>query len=96
MEARELLQNYYGRNTVSLFKGFLVLIEDLQKEHSIHFAKLKKNLPDEYTPIIEQADYLDEDKLQYLRKRILDLGNETVRKVDSEMEEFTISFKFNN
>ena len=95
MDAKSLLQQHYDRNTVSLFKGFLFLIEDLQKEHSIHFAKLKRNLPRDYSAIIEQADYFDDDKLRHLRKRILDIGNEAVRKIDSEMEEFTISFKFN-
>lgn len=94
MDAKHLLQKYYGRNTVSLFKGFLVLLEDLQKEHSIHFSKLEKNLPKEYSSLIEQANYFDEDKMQHLRKKILDIGNETLRAIDSEMEEYTISFKF--
>ena len=95
MDAKSLLQQQYDRNTVSLFKGFLVLIEDLQKEHSIHFAKLKRNLPRDCWAVIDQANYFDDDKMSHLRKRILDIGNETLRRVDSDMEEFTISFKFN-
>lgn len=95
MDAKSLLQQQYDRNTVSLFKGFLVLVEDLQKEHSIHFAKLKRNLPKDYWAVIDQANYFDDDKMGHLRKRILDIGNETLRRVDSDMEEFTISFKFN-
>jgi hypothetical protein len=75
MDAQGIFRKYCQRNTVSLFKGFLVMLEDLQREHQIHF---------------------DEEKLQHLRKRTLDLGNETIRNVESELENFTISFTFNN
>jgi hypothetical protein len=96
MDAQGIFRKYCQRNTVSLFKGFLVMLEDLQREHQIHFGKLKKNMPEGFLPIIEQADYFDEEKLQHLRKRTLDLGNETIRNVESELENFTISFTFNN
>ena len=71
-----------------------MLIEDLQNDHSLHFAKLKKALPDKYENVIDQANYFDEDKLQYLRKKILDMGNESIRESENNLEEFTISFKF--
>ena len=76
-----------------LFKSFLVLIEDLHKEHEINFSKLKDSLPEDQRLIV-QADYFDEEKLKYLRKKILDMGNEVIRNNDSEIENFTISFKF--
>ena len=95
MDARALLGDYYGRNTKRLFKTFLVLLEDLKTEHDIHFCKLRKNLP-EHKDLIEQADYFDEDKLQHLRKRTLDIGNETIRNLECELENFTISFTFND
>lgn len=96
MDAQGIFKKYCQRNTVSLFKGFLIMLEDLQKEHQIHFSKLKRNLPEGCLPIIDQADYFDEDKLQYLRKRTLDIGNETIRNIEGELENFTISFTFNN
>ena len=70
-------------------------MEDLYTEHQIAFGKLKKNLPEE-SPLIDQADYFDRDKLQYLRKKILDMGNETVRESNVNFEKFTISFRFKN
>jgi hypothetical protein len=73
----------------------LILLEDLSVEHAIHFGKLRSSLPSEYHPIIDQANYLDKDKVQYLRKKILDIGNDTIRKFENESEKFTISFKFN-
>ncbi len=40
------------------------------------------------------GDYLDDDKMSYIRKKILDLGNETMRSSDSELNNFTVSFVF--
>jgi len=94
MKPHKAINAIYSRNTKLLFKSFLVLIEDLQNDHSLHFAKLKKALPDKYENVIDQANYFDEDKLQYLRKKILDMGNESIRESENNLEEFTISFKF--
>ena len=94
MEARDALSSSYSHSTKVLFKSFLVLIEDLNKDHLINFHKLKKNLPQEYGPLIDQADYFDQHKLQYLRKKILDMGNESIRAAETNFEKFTISFKF--
>ena len=55
---------------------------------------LKKALPDDYTSLIDQADYFDHNKMQYLRKKILDMGNESIRESENNFENFTISFKF--
>ena len=95
MNAEGILKKHCQRNTVSLFKGFLVMLEDLQKDHHIQFNKLRKNLPKDTLPILEQADYFDEEKLQHLRKRTLDIGNETIRNIEGELENFTITFEFN-
>jgi hypothetical protein len=95
MEAEDVFRRYCERNTVSLFKGFLVMLEDLGKEHEIHFRKLKRGVPTEYLSLINQADYLDEEKLQHLRKRVLDMGNEAIRSFDGGLDNFTISFEFN-
>ena len=95
MEAQDLLSEKVARNTKGLFKNFLVLMEDLYTEHQISFGKLKRNLPDQI-PLISQADYFDKEKLQYLRKKILDMGNETVRESNTNLEKFTITFRFEN
>mgnify|MGYP003632451810 FL=1 len=94
MDAQELLISSYEKNTKVLFKSFLILIEDLNKDHCINFHKLRKALPSEHHALIDQADYFDQHKLQYLRKRILDMGNDSIRSSESSFENFTISFKF--
>jgi hypothetical protein len=70
------------------------MLEDLHKEHQINFDKLKANLPEGCLPIIDQADYFDEDKLHHLRKRTLDIGNETIRNIEGELDNYTIEFTF--
>ena len=95
MDAKGLMGDYYSRNTKKLFKTFLVLLEDLKIDHDVNFCKLRKNLP-EHRALIEQADYFDEYKMQYLRKKVLDIGNDNIRSNDGDLEKFTIEFEFNN
>ena len=94
MNAREFLEERGNKRTKSLFKGFLVLLEDLYTDHSIEFNKLKNNLPDQYGSVINQANYFNRDKLQYLRKKTLDLGNEIIRESQNELEHYSIEFNF--
>ena len=94
MEAEKILLEKNKKNIKHLFKSYLVLIEDLHQEHKINFGKLKSSMPESLGPIIDQADYFDESKVKYLRKKILDMGNEVMRDYDNSIEHFTISFKF--
>ena len=94
MDATECLTDSYSKSTKALFKSFLILIEDLNKDHVINFSKLREALPEEYSSLIDQADYFDQHKLQYLRKKILDMGNETIRSNETNFQNYTISFRF--
>jgi hypothetical protein len=91
---KKLANAIYSKNTKVLFKSFLILIEDLHQDHIINFKKLRDALPKEYHALLNQADYFDQYKLQYLRKKILDMGNESIRDTENTFEDFTISFKF--
>jgi len=92
----QLQQNIeaYSKAIKLVFKSFLVMVEDLHIEHQIQFGKLKDKLPKEYLDIVDQADYLDEEKKQYLRKKILDIGNESIRGVNEELSKISVEFKF--
>lgn len=94
MHPEEAVQSIYSKNTKLLFKSFLILIEDLQNDHLINFSKLRKSIPSNYHDLLDQADYFDQKKMQYLRKKILDMGNESIRESENTLENFTISFKF--
>jgi hypothetical protein len=93
-EDKEILQNRYEKHIKSLFKSFLYILEDLQEDHTISFAKLKRSLPDAYNPLIDQANYFDHDKMQHLRKRVLDLGNDSLRSQSEDLEKFTVILDF--
>ena len=95
-EDKEILQDRYEKHIKRLFKGFLFMLEDLNEEHNIHFAKLKKALPETYHSLIDQANYFDFEKMQYLRKRVLDLGNDSLRSQSEDLEKFIVEFKFKN
>ena len=75
MKAEDMVRKYCERNTVALFKGFLMMVEDLQVEHQIHFGKLRNALPEQYHPLIDQADYFDQDKLHCCCSQMLQLAN---------------------
>lgn len=95
-EDKEILQDRYEKHIKNLFKSFLCMLEDLNEEHSMHFAKLKIALPETYHSLINQANYFDQDKMQYLRKKVLDLGNDSLRNQNEDLEKFTVYFKFRN
>lgn len=94
MNPKNLLKDNLDKNIKELFKGFLNTIEDLHADHQRTFSKLRSALPEEYEAIINMADYFDYDKLQHIRKRILDVGNESLRKNDSELEKVNLKFEF--
>ena len=96
MNAKKILSRRQCESTTVLFKQFLKILEDLKREHDVAYKKLYDNLPVEYSPILNVANYFDLDKMVHLRKRVLDLGNETMRSNDNELNDFSISFVFNN
>ena len=96
MEDRDILQDRSEKHVKNLFKRFLCVLEDLQEDHQINFSKLKKALPQDYDDLLNQANYFDEDKMQYLRKKVLDMGNDSLRNHNEDIEKFTVILDFNN
>jgi hypothetical protein len=93
MDAQKFLNDRTDRAIRTLMRGFLETMEDLQSEHDINFAKLRKHLPEQES-LIDMADYLDDDRFGHYRKKILDLGNGVLREHQSELENFRVEFKF--
>ena len=94
MNAKKILSRRCNDNTTHLFKQFLRIVEELKREHDECYSKLRENLPAEFSPILNVANFFDDAKMFYIRKKILDLGNETMRSSDSELNNFTVSFVF--
>ena len=78
-QLKELLEFQINRNIINLYKSFLIMMEDMHDQHDNNFRKLKQALPEEID-LIDQADYWNESRMDYLRKKILDKGNDSLRK----------------
>ena len=89
---KELLEFQINRNIINLYKSFLVMLEDMHDQHHNSFGKLKRALPED-RDLIDQADYWDEGRMEYLRKKILDSGNHSLREIMGQLEQFNLTIK---
>ena len=90
VDLNELLEFQINRNVVNLYKNYLTMLEDLEVERQRVFHKLKRALPSE-VELLEQAEYLDQAKMDYLRKKVLDSGNHCFREIKTELEKFKVT-----
>lgn len=96
MNAKESLSKKSSKSISQLFKQYLMLIEDLKFEHEQQVNKIKQTIPKEYHGYIDASNYFTEAKMAWLRKRVLDIGNEAVRSNDDNLQDFSVSFVFKN
>tara|TARA_R100000808_G_C2149557_1_gene157978 strand:+ start:1358 stop:1645 length:288 start_codon:yes stop_codon:yes gene_type:complete len=89
---KELLEFQINRNIINLYKSFLVTLEDIHDQHGNSFYKLKRALP-ENSDLISQADYWDEGRMDYLRKKVLDSGNDALREIMGQLDQFELTVK---
>jgi hypothetical protein len=87
---KEFLLFQVHRNITSLYKRYLNLIEDIQEEHINMLNKLNNKVDQE---TLKNVDYFDDNKYNYLRKKILDLGNETSREIIKNFDLLNIEIR---
>ena len=92
MTGKDYLNDRVKVNTSDLFKRMLGILEDIKHEHDRQFAILYSSAPDSFKPVVKQANYLDENQMAWLRKKVLDMGNESIRKMTTEMDLIQIEF----
>jgi len=85
-KVREIALFHIARTITNLFKKFLFLLEDLREEHNTFTLKVKKLIPNEKLAEFEAAEYFDDRKFSYLRKKILDSGNEAKKEVEASLD----------
>ena len=66
----------------------------MKKDHDFHYQKLYENIPDQYHGVINTADHFTPEKVNWIRKRILDVGNESIRNLAAELDNYTVTFVF--
>jgi hypothetical protein len=96
MDAKQTLSKRSSKSISFLFKQYLSLIEDLKFEHLQYVERLKQNIPKEHHKVIDSAEYFNEAKMNWIRKRVLDTGNECLRACESELNDFSVNFVFKN
>ena len=94
MNAKKNLEELSNDEISRLFKMMLIMVEDMKKDHDFHYEKLYENIPKKYHPIIDTADHFTPDKVNLIRKRILDCGNESIRNLCSRIDNYQVSFIF--
>ena len=92
MKPEDFLDDQYRNSVKTLFKGFINILEDLQEDHIRNFNKLYKAFDDD--DLVAMADYFDDEKFQWLRKKVLDLGNNCIREIEVGVDKIDIQFKF--
>lgn len=90
---KTILEAQLKRIVTHLFKDFLVLLQDLQQDNFRNVAVLQKNLPIE---ISKSLNFLDFVKYSKLRKKVLDNGNDSLREIQTILQDFEISFNKKN
>ena len=94
MNAKKILNNNSYKEISGLFKTMLMLVEDMKKDHDFHYQKLYEELPEEHHGVVNAANHFTPEKLAWIRKRILDYGNESIRNMEKEIENYQVTFKF--
>lgn len=94
MNAKKNLVSKSEKEIGGLFKMMLLMVEDMKKDHDFHYQKLYENVPKKYHAVIDTANHFTPQKVNWIRKRILDFGNESIRNLGSELDNYTVSFVF--
>ena len=89
-QAREVFLFSVKRNFINICKRYLNLLEDMRLDHDVFIKKMEGESDSD---LIKKLDYLDEQKYNYVRKQILDAGNDAYRDVENFTEMLEIDFK---
>ena len=84
LHLKEFVLFQLRRNVINLYKRYIILTEDLHKDHSIFLNKLSEEGVSEN--LLKKLDYFGDEKYTYIRKKILDIGNEVNRDLEKYFE----------
>ena len=94
MDAKKKLNRESDDEISKLFKMMLMMVEDMKQDHDFHYEKLYENIPNEYHAVINTANHFTPQKVNWIRKRILDIGNESIRNLGAALDNYSVSFVF--
>tara|TARA_Y100001963_G_scaffold20685_1_gene26512 strand:+ start:4703 stop:5080 length:378 start_codon:yes stop_codon:yes gene_type:complete len=88
-DVKTYVQFQLHRNVIKLYKSLFTVVDDMIQEQE----SLIKNVKDVHGIDISNLDYLNKDKKQSIRKKILDAGNDTLRDLDKNFELIDITLQ---
>ena len=89
-QLKELLTFQINRGIVNLYKKYFLIIQDLKQEHEVLLEKVAQETSPDFP---QKIDYFTEDKYNYIRKKILDAGNDSIRELEKTLEVVDVRFK---
>lgn len=87
---KEYIRFQYNRNITSLYKKYFEMTDDLKREHEFMLKKVAEKSSEDF---VKNIDYFSDDKYNYIRKKILDAGNDAIRNIDTSFKSINISLK---
>lgn len=87
---KEYLAFQLNRNVVTLYKKLFEIVEDMRQEHQSMLQKVEKKTSKDF---IDSINYLDDNKINYIRKKILDSGNDAIRNIENNFKAVKITLK---
>ena len=87
---KDFLAFQLNRNVVSLYKKLFEVIDDIKHEHAEMLKKVERETSKKF---VEDIDYLTDNRLAYVRKKILDSGNDAIRNIENNFKTVKITLK---
>lgn len=84
------LEAQLKRIITRLFKECLVNIDEIRQDHLAALKSLEGSIPE---CVLRQLNTLDLPRYSRVRKRILDVGNDTIRDVSALLNDFANNLK---
>jgi hypothetical protein len=92
-KAFEMLNFQLRRLNTNQFKRFLEILDRIKSDHEETLRKLRLTVPSNYHKDIDLANSFTDFKKDFLRKEVLNIGNDTFRGIEAEINQFDINFK---
>ena len=87
MDSQKAVQLIVQRNITKLFKSLLDVADDMKQQNSVMLSKVSRETSLKF---VQHVNYLTPEAMDHIRKRVLDLGNESIREIHSILECFEL------
>ena len=87
LSSHQAVQFIVQRNITKLFKSLLDVVDDMKQQNSIMLSKVSRETDLKY---VQDINYLTPEMMDHIRKKVLDLGNESIREIGSILECFEL------